>query len=438
MKKKRILISLISVTFLLLAASIVLSILRDDDPYRYFTGMGSSFDLSPNEEYYVFSYFVDGKEDIYRSTSEGTDVEKLTESASENFHSPRYSKDGTKILYLAENAEGINSLLVASQNGTGQEILTNATTHVSEAVFSNTGEEIYFFGTAAEDFKKAEGETTEGFDLFVVDIVSKEIKQLTNQDHFTMNYLSVSPDGKEIYYSLFDGNREVVTAFSLEDGSEKEAPGSTLLPDDTYSFRYSPDGKRIAYTSISKESLDSSLFKYELFLLDLENGQSKRLTNLDSSVVSPEFFKDQTQIAFLENSNWPQDPAEHTLKVIDLETEKIQSIELELPHGKSSHLLSKSIDIFANGSTVAILYVILLGLISTYLSFYHSRRRYYPSIASVLLTVLVFISSFIVAMVVDPWYGIALGMLAAALFGCTLIIFGYTFALTFFLKRRNT
>ncbi|SOC15639.1 hypothetical protein SAMN05880501_108120 [Ureibacillus xyleni] len=434
MKNKKIFITLISVTFLLLVGSIVFGLLRDNDPYRYFTGMGSTFDLSPNEEKYLFSYYLDGKENIYRSNIDGTNVEKLT-TGSENFHSPRYSFDGTKMLYLAQNAEKTNKLIVANPNGNEKEIITDDKTHVSEAAFSKTGEEIYFFATPAEDFKKGEGETTEGFDLFVVDLATKKIKQLTNQDHFTMNYLSVSQDGKALYYSLFEQNREKVTAYSIEDGSEKEAPGSNLLPEDTYFFHYSPDERLLAYTTISEESYDSSLFKYELFLLDIENGKSKRLTNLESSVVSPKFFKDQNKIAFLENTNWPLDPAKHTLNVIDLKTEKIQQIEFAISPEKSSHLLSKTIDTFANGTTVAILYVIFVGLISTYFSLHHSRKRYYPAIASIIVSLLVFVSSFIVAATVDPWYGIGLGMLAAALLGCSLIIVAYTFALKFFLKR---
>lgn len=437
LKNRRKFIGLITIIFLLLIGSVVFSLLQSDDSYRYFTGMGSSFDLAPDEEHYLFSYYLDGEENIYRSNADGTEIEKLTESTSERFHSPRYSNDGSQFLFLAQNAERINTLYLANQDGGEQQILTTDQSHVSEAAFSDTGEEIYFIGSPADDFNKAEGETTEGYDLFVIDIASGDMEQLTNQDHFSMNFLSVSQDGKEVYYSLYDGSREKVTAFSLDDGIEKGAPSSYMLPEDTYSFRYSPDGSRIAYTTISKESRDSSLYEYELFLFDLEKEDTKRLTDLDSSVVSPRFYKNQNQIAFLENTNWPQDPEEHALHVMDLETEKIHLVELDLPDSEASHWLSKTMDTFANGNTMAILYVVLLGLISTYLAFFHSKRkrRYIPAIASLLLAVLVFISSFIVAFVVNPWYGIGLGMLAAALFGCTLIVFVYVFTLNFFLKR---
>ena len=439
MKNKKLLWGLMSVTFLLFVGSIVFSLLRDDDPYRYYTGIGSSFDLSPDEEQYLFPYYVDGNESIYRSNADGTNVTKLVESETARLHSPRYSNDGAKILYLAENPEHLNTLFVANEDGSEQKLLTPDKTHVSEAVFSKTGDKIYFVGTPAEDYKKVEGETTEGFDLFSVDLDSGKIDQLTNRDYFTMNDLSISHDGKELYYSLFEVNRENVTAYFIADGIEKEAPGSNWLPEDSYAYRYSSDGSKMAYTSISEESLDSSLFKYELFLLDLENGESKRLTNLGSSVVSPMFLRTQNSIAFLENKNWPQVPEKHTLKVLDLGTEKIKSIEMEMTPSNSSHWVMKTLDLFANGYTVAALYVILLGLLSTYLFFFHStRKRFIPAIISFTLAVLVFISSFIVAMAVDPWYGIGVGILAAALLGCTLIIFAYAYALKFFFKGNNT
>lgn len=123
-----------------------------------------------------------------------------------------------------------------------------------------------------------------------------------------MENLALSQDGKTIYYTLFEMNREVITAFSLEEGSEKDAPGSNKLPEESYYIIYSPDESKLAYTTISEESFDSSLFKYELFLLDIESGKSKRLTNLESSVVSPKFFMSENKIAFLENTNWPLDP----------------------------------------------------------------------------------------------------------------------------------
>jgi dipeptidyl aminopeptidase/acylaminoacyl peptidase len=437
--KRKYMISLIFISFLLLVGTLIFSLLRDDDPYRYFTGVGNSYDLSPDNQKFLFSYYINGKESVYESRVDGKDVKKLTGATTERHHNPRYSTDGMKILFLSKNSEGINTLYIANQDGSEQKRLTPDKTHISEAVFSSTDEVIYYIGTPAEDFKKAEGETTEGFDLFQIEVNSGKTTQLTDQDYFSMNNLSISQDGKEIYYSLFDGNREKVTAFSLEEGKEIGAPGSDQLPNESYSIRYSPDGSKIAYTTVSEESQNSSLFEYELFLYNVNNNQTERLTNLKASVLSPRFFKNANQIAFLHNTNWPTEPAEHELKIVDMETEKIQEIELSIPHQKTNHWLMKSMDTFANASTVAVFYVVFIGLLSTYLYFYHSKRKsYLPAIISLSLSVLIFVSSFVVSYITDnPWNGIALGMLAAAAFGCTFIVFLYTFILNFFGKRNK-
>lgn len=352
-------------TFLFLVGATILSFLRADDPYMYFTGMGDSFDLSPDEQHYLFSYYTNGKENIYRTNLDGTVMKKITDSTSERFHSPRYSRDGKIFLYLGKNGEGINKVYYAKQDGSGQKKLTPESMHVTEAVFSVSGDEIFFIGMQADEFKKAEGETTEGFDLYVVDTNSGKTTQLTDQDYFLMGHLSVSQDGKEVYYSLFKGGSDNITAFSLEEGLEKEAPGANRLPKITSSFNYSPDNSKIAYTAVSKESRQSSKFEYELFLLDFENERTIRLTNLNSRVVSPRFFKDQDKIAFLENTNWSENPAQYTLKVVDIETKKIQSVAIESSLPKSSNWLYRALETFANEITVAILYIVLLGIIST-------------------------------------------------------------------------
>ena len=102
----------------------------------------------------------------------------------------------------------------------------------------------------------------------------------------------------------------------------------------------------------------------------------------------------------------------------------------------SRHWLIKGVNQLVNGITIAVLYMIMIGLLITYLHQYHSKRKsYLPVIASLLLTIIIFISSVIVAFIVEPWFGIGLGMIAVALLGSTLLVFGYAFVLNLFGKR---
>ena len=436
LKKRRIFISLIVATAFLLVATIAYALLGDDDPYKYFSGVGDKFDISPDDKHFLFSNYLNGKEAIYRANGDGTDVIQLTSSETERHHAPKYSRDGKKILFLSKNSERINTLNLANQDGNQKKQLTSNNLHVSEAVFSYSGETIYYVGMPAEDFKKAEGETSKGFDLYSIEIDDGKIKRLTNKNYFEMTSLSVSPDGKEVYYNLFNGNKEIITSFSIETGLEQGKTISEVMPNDSYNFQLSPDGAKLAFTAVSKESQNGSLFEYELFLIDIEKQRTKRLTDLNSSVASPKFFHHKNQIAFLENTNWPQEPAEFDLYVLDLGTEKLQSIHLALSNQDVSHRLIDGVNQLVNGFTIAILYIILFGFLITYLYYYHSKEKsYLPVKISFSLTVVAFISSIVVAFVVDPWFGMGVGMLTAALMVCTFLVFGYAFVLNRFGKK---
>lgn len=139
-----------------------------------------------------------------------------------------------------------------------------------DSIFSQNGESIFFVAVEAEEFKKGE-ESREGFDLFSINTDGSELKKLTDADYFSMNHLSLSSGGEEIYFSEFNGEKESVYSYDLEDGAVNETP--TVVPEEianTRSFnkpQLSPDGEQLAFTEVSEESQETSLFKYELFFL---------------------------------------------------------------------------------------------------------------------------------------------------------------------------
>ncbi|PWA12181.1 hypothetical protein DCC39_07030 [Pueribacillus theae] len=434
MRRNLILPVLIGVISILFIGTTAYGILRDNDPYKYFTGFGERIDVSPDDNNIAFSYFVDGKESIYTANLNGKQVEKLTHSKDRRDHSPKYSSDGKKLIYLSEDSEGINTLHMMSLDGKKARQLTDKKSHVTDAIFSHSGETIYFVAVEAEEFKKGE-ESREGFDLFSIEIEDGLVKKLTNDDHFSMNNLSISPDGKMLYYSDFDGKEERVYSFSIENG--QVGSDALVLSTDGQSYyepRLSPNGKKLAFTAVSEESQESSTFKYELFLMDLETKQAERLTDFQSAVTSPVFFHKKQKIAFLENANWPKEPAEHRMMMIDLTTHELETVELDTPQSEGGHWFIQTTDRAVNSLTLAILYTLLLGLISVYLHYRNRRKIYMPAIISFAIAVLAFIASFAVAAMVNPWYGIGLGMLAARIFGCSLIVLLFVFIFKRFAK----
>ncbi len=428
MKRQQTLLIMCALTVLLFIGTIIYGVTRDNDPYKYFTGLGSKIAVSPNDEKVAFSYFVDGKEAIYSANVDGTNVKRLTESSEERYHAPYYSYDGAKLLYLAENAEGIQTLYVANSDGSNRKQMTKKDRHVTEAVFSSTNNTIYYVGIPAEDFKKAEGETKEGFDLFSIESDGGKEKQLTDKNHFTMSALSVSPDGQQVFYGIFHEGKEQIYSFSLEDGIERESEISKKLPGDmsTYSSRLSMDGSRMAFTTVSEESKKSSLFEYDLFLADMKTGETKRLTDLNASVASPAFFHHENKIAFLENVNWASKPEQFRLRSVNIDTKELAIIHVDVPHSENSHQLIKIVDRIVSGTTLGVLYTILLGLLTMY---FHSGKIYLPAKISLGIAGFTFLASIVTVGVFSPWYGIGIGMLAANLFVCTLVVFIFAFIL---------
>ncbi|MFD1065124.1 TolB family protein [Oceanobacillus locisalsi] len=426
MKRKRILLVTIGMIFVLLVGTILYSALRDDDPYRYYTGLGEEISVAPDDSQIAFSYYVDGEEAIYTANPDGSDVEQIAGAADRQDSAPKYSSDGQNIAYLSEDSEGMNILQVMNQDGSEEKQLTDNSIHVMDSVFSNDGEPLFFVAIDAEGFNQREGsESSAGFDLFSVKTDGSDMENLTDADYSSMDHPSLSPDGQMIYFSAFDGEKEQVFSYSLEDGAVNENP--SIVSEEianSQSFnkpQFSPNGEQLAFTDVSEETQDSSLFEYELFLLDIDSQDVERLTNLGTAVNSPVFFHEENTIAFLENTNWPSEPAEQQLRAIDMATHDIEPIELDAPQPTDNHLFMQLLDRAVNSLTLAILYTFMMSLLSVYLLHY-AGRAYLASIISFSVAIIVLAVSFAVAAIGDPWFGIGLGMLAVGIFGCSIIV----------------
>lgn len=429
MKSRKLLLIGMVITTLLLAASISYDIFGKRDRYQYFSGLGSNIAVSPDDQRMAFSFYEEGTETIYTSNLEGNNVKKITNPDEDRHRKPSFSYDGRKILYLSQNPEGVQSLHSINLDDSNAQRLSDESQHVSEAIFSNDGKSVFFIATPAVDIHKTEGESQEGPDLYSVNSDGTNMKKLTDDDHFSMESLVLSSDGKELYYKDYTD----LYTFNLEKGTESLAALTKNIPKDPFHLTFSPDGNSIAYTAVSKESMNSSLYEYELFLRDLVSSKSKQLTKLKTAIVSPVFLNKENKIIFLEHTNWSGIPEEYKIMTVDLETEELKEIHLDLTKEDSGNLVMKTIDNAVNGWSIAILYTLLLFM-GTLLC--RTGKIYLPSLISLCLALLGISASFVVAATIDPWMGIGIGTLAAGIMGCTIISFLFAFGMKFYRKRK--
>lgn len=430
MKNKKQILTSIIVSALLLVASMSYLLLIGRDSYKYYTGLGSGLAISEDDQRLAFSYYQDGREAIYVSEANGKNAKKVTQPTKGQHRDPEFSPAGSKLLFLSRNAEGIQSLFITDQDGNNQKKLSSDAQHVSEAIFSKDGSQIYFSSMPAKDFKEWEAGTDEGFDLFSVDLDGKNLKQLSDDNRLAIESIALSHDGKNI---LFKDNTDLYN-FNIEKEEVSFSKFTKLMPAEPFYLTLSPKRNAAAYTAVSKESTNSSLFEYELFLKNFENGESTRLTNLKKAVVSPVFFHSVDKILFLEHTNWPQDPNKFKLMTVNLDSKKMSEISLDLPASKASSVMMQAVDYTINSWTIGLLYSILLFLLTLYMK---PKKVFLPSFISLAIAVLSIAASFIVAAMVDPWMGIGVGMMSVGMWLCTLASFLFAFGIKFYRKNRN-
>lgn len=431
MKKQRIVISFTIISLLLLIGSIIFQTIHERDPYRYYTGLGQDIDVAPDDSSVAFSYFLDGREAVYVANLDGSEVMRISEMTEGRSHSPNFSSDGEQLLFLTEDDHGIQTISVMNHDGSEAKKLTTEGLHVTAAVFAPDNEMIYFIAMLASEVGKLEGETREGYDLYQVDRQSGQVVKLTDKDHFSMNDLSISSDGETLYYSLFE-NKEQLVAFSLEEKTETPVVKEN---EDMYSSVLSEDGALIAYTAVSDESKNSSLFIYELFLKNIESNKTVQLTDLHTHVQSPVFLHETDKIAFLQYQNWPKEPEQNQLMTVSLSgDDEPEMIELDLPASSEIYIIPKTIEFLLSEKAIAVYYVLFfVGLILV--AQRKSGKVYLPSFVSLGLSVLFFIGSFVIGALTNPWYGIWLAMVAITMFICSLFLVLLSFILQRFSRR---
>ncbi|MEE6131719.1 hypothetical protein CHN50_14195 [Priestia aryabhattai] len=420
------------VVFILLISSIYLSYTQSNDPYRFFTGLGSEISISPNDARFLFSYYKDGNEQVYRSSISGKDVQQLTTSSETRSHTPRYSSDGKRILFLTKKpgVDEPNVLNVANADGQSLQKISDDSLHVTDAVFSTNSQQIYFIGMPASDLGKLEGTEEGGNNLYAADVQTGKVKQLTKKDYFVMSDLAI--DDEKVYYKIPNDQDYSDELYEYDIKTKKEQAVTQLkLPGDMYETTFSPTGNQVAYTAVSQESENSSLYEYELFLFDVQSNNTEQLTTLKSSVNSPVFFHKRNKVAFLHDTAWAAQPEEYKLKTIDLKTKEIQEVELAIPKDANNEVLSSLVGYIGNVYTIALLYVVLLSLF-TYS--FRKDKPYLIPIISLSIAIVGVIASFVTAAVFDPWAGIGIGTLSISIAACSIILF----LVAFFIKQVTT
>jgi TolB protein len=135
-------------------------------------------------------------------------------------------------------------------------------------------------------------------EVYIMEADGKKVTNLTNHpsaDRITC----VSPDGSKIVFSSNRGGKSADLFVMNIDGSEVKQ----LTSNDNYEDAptWSPDGKKILFSKDLKAVNETSSHvtsNGEIFIMDVDGTNEKRLTNRDGFDGGPQFSPDGKQIAF--------------------------------------------------------------------------------------------------------------------------------------------
>lgn len=309
-----------------------------DTPQGY-SGLGTTTDLSPDDQAIVFSYFHNGEASLYTVPVTGGKAELLAEpEEGASYINPVFSPDGKSVAFIKqweEDEEPLGEAMLVNMENKNTEALTHEGNHVTDVAFSPNGKELYMLQSAVyENYSPIASEHPHGFDVYQLDIATKELEQITNEDAYEMSDIAVTPDGKQVMYHSYRDN-DVLAFYSLENGKEDAflPKGVDLKESIISSPTLANDGERVAFSGVAGEDGN---YIYEGFIVDLKTKEAEKVTSFNEHVTSPVFFNHQDKLLVTVDENFAGAEPANDYWIIDLDKEDSrQWLEIEIPEKES-------------------------------------------------------------------------------------------------------
>ena len=280
-----------------------------------------------------------GDYEVFRMNPDGTGVRQLTFNEVSDYN-PTLSPNGQKIAYetratLPANPEGDWEIYsMNATDGTGKKNLTNNGAYVDDydPIFSPGGKRIAYTTVGVQPTNPTDDE-----DIYVMNALDGSGKKnLSNNglevgtnlpiDDFNPDF---SPDGTKIAYTSLgkqssnpEGDDEVYRLSAL-DGTGKKNLTNNGADIDDYLPDFSPDGKRIAYESDGVQNSNPQGDE-EIYSMSALDGKGKKnLTNNGADVHDefPHFSPGGGKIAYesrgIQNSNPQGDDEVYAMNALD-------------------------------------------------------------------------------------------------------------------------
>ena len=258
------------------------------------------FDISKNDSIIIFSMYTKNGSSIYQMNIDGTGQKKIINSDGNfSYFYPRYSKDDKRIVFKKYNRTNslISEICIANSDGSEIKQLTNLKENITDAIFSSYSNKIYFLkATEFGNYSPLAPKQAHGFDIYSLDLATKEVKKISNLNAYALCYLT-EYDSTKLLITIkggYDGGMFLCqhTPFKL---LKRIVPKNNprRIPSLYYAAKYS-----ILYNSLVFSA------PYELYIMDTDTKMAKLLfSNVGYTTIDDfYFFNSQPKVLFMKDN----------------------------------------------------------------------------------------------------------------------------------------
>ena len=153
--------------------------------------------VSPDGKWIAFSSDRSGKLSLYKMDTSGHNIKQITK-LDWNEVCPKWSPDGTQIVFAAEPEDGNSEIFIMNSDGFNVKRLTNIRGDDSHPNFSPDGKKIIFNSArTSPDLNVDWGK--QYLEIFEMNTDGSDVHQITHNQTIS-TYPSFSPDGKRILF----------------------------------------------------------------------------------------------------------------------------------------------------------------------------------------------------------------------------------------------
>ena len=241
---------------------------------------GRAHRVSPGVGKTTCSYFSpDGKKIIFASSHLDRDAKSKYEP--EFNQREKDKKTGQRRRYQWDFDQHMD-IFEADPDGTNLRRLTDAPGYDAEGSYSPDGQWIVFCSERAGPGN---------FELFIMDKNGKQVRQLTNAPGCYNGGPFFSPDGKRVIFRSDRSAKDQLQLYVINADGSGERPLTNDVTWVQWGPYWHPDNKHIIYAG-ADHSDPTKRPNYDLYWMDVETGKKTRITHSPSADVLPVFSPD--------------------------------------------------------------------------------------------------------------------------------------------------